>query len=406
MNISLLAILSAVNVFLFILSIIFIILYVSLKIHNSKLKEEFHNAYTENRLLKDNKEFLLDVSDKYKAQFENFANQVMSNNTEKFEKYSVKNIDNILSPLKENIKEFKAKIETSYYNEAKERSELKTELKAELNRIIRISESMKSETHNLTEALKGSTKAQGNWGEMVLEKLLELSGLREGFEYISQGKDLKLQDEQGKRLLPDVIINLPDNKHIIIDSKVSLVHYQQYLASDNNDSKKQEYLNLFIKSIYNHINNLSSKKYEFADKIISPEFVVLFFPIEGAFSFAMQQDPEIFNKAWRANIVIVSPTTLFATLKTVASVWAHEKRNKNALKIAEESGALYDKFVSFLKDLEEIGVGLKKSDQAYHNAINKLHIGRGNLVSKVEKIKNLGAKTKKNISDKLLSSVD
>ena len=327
---------------------------------------------------------------------------MLHHNAERLEKSSIRNIDNILAPLKENITEFKAKIEKNYITDAKERVELRTEIKSEIQRISKISETLQNETSSLTEALKGNTKVQGNWGEMVLEKLLELSGLREGIEYISQGKDLKLQTEQGKRLLPDIVINLPDNKHIVIDSKVSLVHYQQYLALDSNDSKRIEYLNLFTKSINNHINNLSSKKYEFAEKIISPEFVVLFFPIEGAFSCAMQHDPEIFNKAWRANVVIVSPTTLFATLKTVASVWAHEIRNKNALKIADESGAFYEKFVNFLKDLEEIGNYLKKSDEAYHKALSKLHTGKGNLVSKVEKIKALGAKTKKKISEELL----
>lgn len=398
--------LSIVISVLVISNILFIILYSLLKSKFNKVNNQVTQIETENRLLKEsienNNKFQEDFAEKYKAQFEVFAGQMLHSNAEKLERNSIKNIDNILAPLKENITEFKARIEKNYITDAKERVELRTELKSEIQRISKISETLQNETSSLTEALKGNTKVQGNWGEMVLEKLLELSGLREGIEYISQGKDLKLQTEQGKRLLPDIVINLPDNKHIVIDSKVSLVHYQQYLALDANDSKRLEYLNLFTKSINNHINNLSSKKYEFAEKIISPEFVVLFFPIEGAFSCAMQHDPDIFNKAWRANVVIVSPTTLFATLKTVASVWAHENRNKNALKIADESGALYDKFVNFLSDLEEIGNYLKKSDEAYHKALNKLHTGKGNLVSKVEKIKALGAKTKKKISEELL----
>jgi len=398
--------LSVLSIILVISNIIFIVLYSLLKSKFNKINNELTQVNTENRLLKEsneaNNKFQEGFAEKYKAQFEAFAGQMLHHNAERLEKSSIRNIDNILAPLKENITEFKAKIEKNYITDAKERVELRTEIKSEIQRISKISETLQNETSSLTEALKGNTKVQGNWGEMVLEKLLELSGLREGIEYISQGKDLKLQTEQGKRLLPDIVINLPDNKHIVIDSKVSLVHYQQYLALDSNDSKRIEYLNLFTKSINNHINNLSSKKYEFAEKIISPEFVVLFFPIEGAFSCAMQHDPEIFNKAWRANVVIVSPTTLFATLKTVASVWAHENRNKNALKIADESGALYDKFVNFLKDLEEIGNYLKKSDEAYHKALSKLHTGKGNLVSKVEKIKALGAKTKKKISEELL----
>lgn len=398
--------LSIVISILVISNILFIILYSLLKSKYSKVNNQVTQIETENRLLKEsienNNKFQEEFAEKYKAQFEVFAGQMLNSNAEKLERNSIRNIDNILAPLKENITEFKARIEKNYITDAKERVELRTELKSEIQRISKISETLQNETSSLTEALKGNTKVQGNWGEMVLEKLLELSGLREGIEYISQGKDLKLQTEHGKRLLPDIVINLPDNKHIVIDSKVSLVHYQQYLALDANDSKRLEYLNLFTKSINNHINNLSSKKYEFAEKIISPEFVVLFFPIEGAFSCAMQHDPDIFNKAWRANVVIVSPTTLFATLKTVASVWAHENRNKNALKIADESGALYDKFVNFLSDLEEIGNYLKKSDEAYHKALNKLHTGKGNLVSKVEKIKALGAKTKKKISEEFL----
>ena len=254
---------------------------------------------------------------------------------------------------------------------------------------------MSLETINLTRALKGDVKAQGNWGEIVLEKILENSGLREGEEYISQGRNLKLKDETGKAQKPDIIVNLPDHKKIIIDSKVSLTHYERYVSSES-DSREIE-LKSFIESITGHLKDLSSKSYQLNDKLLSPDFVLMFFPIEGAFSLALQKDPKIFQWAWERSIIIVSPTTLLATLKTVHSIWRQEKSNKNAQLISQESGKLYDKMAIFLEDMHKVGDSIKKTESIYQQAYSKLSTGRGNIISRLDKIKTLGAKAQKSI---------
>ncbi|MBI3605738.1 MAG: DNA recombination protein RmuC, partial [Nitrospirae bacterium] len=228
--------------------------------------------------------------------------------------------------MKEKIHEFQKKVEESYSSEARERFALKKEIE----RIVEANAVMTLETKNLTQALKGDVKSQGNWGEIVLERVLKASGLREGEEYVVQGKAMGLVDEEGKLQKPDVIINLPDEKHLIVDSKVSLVHYEQYI-SETSSEKKAGLLESFKQSIYNHINGLASKKYQHNEQLISPDFVMMFFPIEGALSLALQSDPELFLYAWNKSIVIVSPTTLLATLRTVASVWKQDRQTKNAM---------------------------------------------------------------------------
>jgi DNA recombination protein RmuC len=306
---------------------------------------------------------------------------------------------------KEKISEFQLKIENTYQQESREIFSLKNEI----NKLLINNTDMARETENLTRALKGNAKAQGIWGEIILEKILESSGLREGEEYITQGRNLKLKSEDNRSLKPDVIINLPDNKHLIIDAKVSLTNYEQYIEAVNNDSPKeiiQEKVNLFIKSIQSHINNLSGKNYQYSEGLLTPDFVILFLPIEGAFSLALQIMPELLMQAWHSKIIIVSPTTLFATLKTIASIWLFEKQNKNAILIAKESGLLYDKFVLFTEDLTKIGLALNKADEAYNAAVNKLSTGKGNILSKTEKIRILGAKASKKLDQKLQEGVN
>ena len=261
---------------------------------------------------------------------------------------------------------------------------------------------MTETTSNLTMALRGDVKAQGNWGQEVLARILEASGLREGEEYIAQGKGLDLVDSEDKRAQPDVIVNLPDNKHIIVDSKVSLTYYDQLIVEQDQD-KKKSLLNELVSSIYKHVDGLSGKKYQHLDELLTPDFVLMFVPIEGAFSIALQADKELHSYAWNKSVVIVSPTTLMATLRTVSSIWKIERQSRNAQVIATESGLLYDKFVGFISDMQEIGDKLKGTQQAYDGAMNKLSNGRGNLIGKVEKLKELGAKTFKNLPAALLT---
>jgi DNA recombination protein RmuC len=258
------------------------------------------------------------------------------------------------------------------------------------------------EAKNLTQALKGSTKTQGGWGEFILENILEKSGLVKGREY-------KLQEviysEEGKRYQPDVVVCLPENKSIIIDSKVSLLAYEKYI-SDEDETRKQLCLKEHILSIRNHIRNLSSKSYQSLYQLESVDFVLMFMPVEPAFALAVQGDLSLFNDAFDKNIVIVSPSTLLATLRTVASIWRQEKQNLNALEIARQSGALYDKFHGFINDLIELGKRMGSVQKTYEEAMKKLYSGRGNLVSSVEKIKALGANTTKSLPQKLLDRLE
>lgn len=359
-----------------------------------ELEKEKASLRSENDFLKQTNIQIKQQSEKFetdlKYYFENYSNQLLKNKTETLKQETKSSLDTLLSPLKDKLNEFQHKVEQTYQAESREMFSLKNEV----NKLLANNASMLKETTNLTNALKGNVKAQGVWGEIILEKILESSGLRAGIEYVTQGSELKLKDEDNKTLKPDVIVNLPDNKHLIIDAKVSLTHYEQYLSTRDDD-----YLGLFIKSIQSHINNLSSKNYQYNEKLLSPDFVMLFFPIEGAFSLALQTMPDLLMQAWHRKIIIVSPTTLFATLKTIASIWMFEKQNKNAMLIAKESGLLYDKLVSFTEDLTKVGQALSKAEEFYHGAVAKLSSGRGNIISKSEKIKKLGAKTKKQLTN-------
>jgi len=252
----------------------------------------------------------------------------------------------------------------------------------------------------LAKALKGDNKKQGNWGEIILEKVLERSGLVKGQEYETQ---FSTNNEQGKRIQPDAVIFLPDNKHIIVDSKVSLIAYEAFVNAAS-DEEKDKYIKLHLESVRNHVKELSEKDYQTSADFNTPDFVLLFIPIESSFSVAVQADQEIFNYAWDRKIVIVSPSTLLATLRTIASVWKQERQTKNALDIARQSGNLYDKFVGFVEDLEKIGKSIDTSKSSYESAFNKLKTGSGNLIKRAEDIKKLGAKSTKNLPDKLIES--
>lgn len=329
---------------------------------------------------------------KFTLEFENLANRIFEEKSEKFTEKNKSNLDNILNPLKENIEKFQKRIENTNENSIDRNRKLFEQIK---NLQTENSE-MREVTSNLTKALKGEQKTQGNWGEIILERILESSGLREGKEYTSQAKGMGLKNENGERIAPDVIINLPDKKHLIIDSKVSLVSYTKYVNSEDKDKKKQ-YLSELMISIKNHIKDLNSKHYSVAKGINSPDFVFLFMPIEGSFALAIQSNDTLFNYAFDKQIVIVSPTTLMAILNTIAFIWRQDNQTKNAAEIARQSGNLYDKFVGFLEDLNDIGKHLDNTKKSWENAKNKLQTGKGNLIGRVGKIKKLGVKTEKNI---------
>ena len=324
----------------------------------------------------------------------NLSQEVIDKKYQHFQHLTEQNLTKILNPLRENLKVFQKKVEDTYSQESRERFALKESIKE----LSLAHAKLEGEAQSLTQALKGDVKAQGGWGEMILSAILKNSGLVENEHYITQGRDLNLKDEDGKRQKPDVIIKLPDKKHLVIDAKVSLTHYEQFISSDHS-SEKTKYLSLFLKSLRIHVNQLSEKTYYLADSIDAPDFTMMFFPIEGAFSLALQNDRGLFDYSWRRSIVIVSPTTLLATLKTVDSMWKRDKQNRHAMEIASMGGTLYDKFVSFAKDMETIDSSLEKARHNYKTAFSKLYTGPGNIVSKLDKIKMLGARATKQIPD-------
>ncbi len=339
------------------------------------------------------------LQDQMRLQFEGLARQIFEENSTRFTEQSQKGLGDLLNPLKERISEFQNKVDKSFGDQAKEQFALKNEIE----RIVKISNSMNTQTENLTKALKGDVKVQGNWGEVMLEKILESSGLRKDEEYTIQGSGLGLKDAEGRAQKPDVIVNLPENKHIIIDAKVSLTHYERFSSEQDEVSKKLALKN-FVESMRQHVIGLSSKKYEQQDALGSPELVVMFTPIEGAYSTAMQEDPSLYLFAWEKNILLVSPTTLFATLRIFASIWKNERQNKNVQEIARQGGALYDKFVGFVDDMKAIGKQLDRTGEAYRGAMNKLVDGTtGSLVSRTENLRKLGAKTSKKLPPELLA---
>jgi len=339
-----------------------------------------------------------DIQQKFQLEFQNVANKLLDEKSQKFVETNRANLDVLLNPLKENIKAFEEKVDKVYNMEAAERNTLKgviTQL-MDLNKLI------SNEAQNLTKALKGDNKKQGNWGEVILERVLERSGLVKDQEYRMQ---VSLQGADGSRLQPDVIIDLPDEKHLIIDSKVSLIAYERLVNCETEEERKL-FSKAHVESIRSHVAGLSAKNYHDLYQINSPDFVLLFIPIESSFSFAVQIDAELFSDAWDKRVVIVSPSTLLATLRTIASIWKQERQNRNVLEIARLSGAMYDKFVGFVGDMESIGKNIKQSQGAYENAINKLTEGNGNLTRTAEKIKSLGAKANKQLDQKYLDQDD
>jgi DNA recombination protein RmuC len=331
-----------------------------------------------------------DLQKKFTTEFENIANKILEKNSEKFTATNQKNMGDVLNPLKEKIELFERKVEDTYKQGLKDQ----TDLRAELKKLFDLNSKISEEANNLTKALKGDVKKQGNWGEVVLERILERSGLNEG----TQGYEKQFSDtsEDGRRIQPDIVINLPDNKHIIIDSKVSLIAYERAVNAET-EEERAKHVKEHILSLKAHCKGLSEKHYQSARHLNSPDFVLLFIPIESSFSIAIQEDQDIFSYAWDMKVVLVSPSTLLATLRTIASIWQQENQTRNSMEIARQGGALYDKFVGFIADLEKIGKSISNTQSNYNDAMNKLHTGNGNLVSRVENIKKLGAKTNKEL---------
>ncbi|WP_461449242.1 DNA recombination protein RmuC [Mucilaginibacter sp.] len=335
-----------------------------------------------------------EIQQKFQLEFQNVANKLLDEKSQKFVETNRANLDVLLNPLKENIKAFEEKVDKVYNMEAAERNTLK----GVITQLMELNQLISNEAQNLTKALKGDNKKQGNWGEVILERVLERSGLVRDQEYRMQ---TSFTGADGNRLQPDVIIDLPDEKHLIIDSKVSLIAYERLVNCETEDERKL-FSKAHVESIRGHVNGLSAKNYHDLYQINSPDFVLLFIPIESSFSFAVQIDAELFSDAWDKRVVIVSPSTLLATLRTIASIWKQERQNRNVLEIARLSGAMYDKFVGFVGDMEGIGKNIKQSQSAYDNAISKLTEGNGNLTKTAEKIKSLGAKANKQIDQKYL----
>lgn len=335
-----------------------------------------------------------EIQQKFQLEFQNIANKLLDEKSQKFVETNRNSLDVLLNPLKENIKAFEEKVEKVYNAEAAERNTLK----GVITQLMDLNKQISDEAQNLTKALKGDSKKQGNWGEVILEKVLESSGLVKDREYRVQ---VSLTAPDGSRLQPDVIIDLPDDKHIIVDSKVSLIAYERLVNCETEDERRL-YSRGHIESIRNHVLGLSSKNYHDLYQINSPDFVLLFVPIESSFSFAVQLDADLFSDAWDKKVVIVSPSTLLATLRTIASIWKQERQNRNVLEIARLSGTMYDKFAGFVSDMESIGKSIKSTQSAYEGAMNKLTEGAGNLTITAEKIKKLGAKANKQIDQKYI----
>jgi len=339
---------------------------------------------------------LENIHKKYTTEFENIANKILDEKSKKFTDQNKTNLDIILNPLKEKIKDFEAKVEKAYKTESDER----ITLKAEIKNLIDLNKQVSEEANNLAKALKGDNKKQGNWGEVILEKVLERSGLVKDQEYKTQ---YSTSNDEGKRIQPDVVIMLPDNKHIVVDAKVSLIAYEAFTSAEA-EVDKERFVKEHVLSIRSHVKSLSEKNYPTSPDLNTPDFVLLFMPIESSFSLAVQSEQELFSYAWDKKIVIVSPSTLLATLRTIASIWKQERQTKNAIEIAKQSGALYDKFVGFIEDMDKIGKSIDTSKMAYDGAINKLHKGSGNLVKRVQEIEKLGAKTTKQIPSKFVET--
>ncbi len=338
---------------------------------------------------------------KFNTEFENIASKILEEKSQKFTLRNKENLDAILKPLGENIERFKTQVNDVYQKESKERFSLAKEVEklVELNKIV------SEEANNLTNALRGSSKAQGDWGQMILENILERSGLVKGREFFPQ-EFLKDEDgnylinEHGKKMQPDVIIKYPDGREVIVDSKVSLTAYTRFAETEDFEIQKHA-LDAHIKSLRKHIDDLSGKSYQ--DFAVTPDFVMMFVPIEPAYIFALQSAPDLWHYAYDKKVLLISPTNLIAALKLIENLWKRERQTQNAMMIADRGAALYDKFVGFVESLSAVGVNIEKAKKSYDSALGQLKDGRGNLIGQAEKLRKLGLKTKKSLPSNMVS---
>ncbi|HYV93889.1 MAG TPA: DNA recombination protein RmuC [Chitinophagales bacterium] len=338
------------------------------------------------------------LQERFTKEFENLANRIFDAKGKTFAEQNKQNLDQLLKPFQEKIKDFEKKVEDAYDKELRD----KVSLREEVRKLYELNTKLSIEATNLTKALKGDTKKQGDWGEMILEKIFESSGLRKDIEY---KKQVVTQNQEGASIKPDFVVILPDDKHLIVDAKVSLTAYDRCIFCED-DIEREKHLRDHVNSVRTHVRALSDKGYYAGTAFQSPDFVLLFMPLESAFSLAVQADSELFYYAWERRIVIVSPTTLLATLRTVSSLWKIESQNKNAMEIARLSGAMYDKLVGFIEDMINVGKQLDTVEKSYKGAMNKLHEGGGNVIRTAEKVKALGAKTSKSLPQSLIDRAD
>ncbi|MGV3460606.1 MAG: DNA recombination protein RmuC [Flavobacterium sp.] len=364
----------------------------ALALQLAKKETDFENLYER---MREQREETEELREKFTKEFENLANKILEEKSTKFTEQNRENMKNILSPLQEKIHLFEKKVEDTH----KESIDYHAALRQQILGLRDMNEQMSRETLNLTKALKGDAKMQGNWGELVLERVLEKSGLEKGREYYVQRSH---QTEEGGRSMPDVVINLPDGKKMIVDSKVSLVAYERFV-NEEDDLQKSLHLKDHVSSIKRHIDQLSDKNYHALYHIESPDFVLLFIPMEPAFACALNEDVSLYNKAFERNIVIVTPSTLLATLRTIDSMWSNQKQQENAYEIARQAGALYDKFEGFMSDLVMVGKRMDEGKKVYEGAMNKLFDGKGNIITSIEKLKKMGAKAKKALPENILN---
>ena len=364
----------------------------SLAILLSKKETDFENLWERN---KEQKQEVEQLQEKFTKEFENLANKILEEKTNKFTEQNKENLKNILTPLQDKIQLFEKKVEDTH----KESIDYHAALRQQILGLRDMNEQMSKETLNLTKALKGDSKMQGNWGELILERVLEKSGLEKDREYFVQQSHIT---EDGTRVFPDVVINLPDGKKMIVDSKVTLTAYERYI-NEEDDTLKSQFLKEHVASVKRHVEQLGDKNYHDLYQMESPDFVLLFIPIESAFAIALNEDTTLYNRAFEKNIIIVTPSTLLATLRTIDSMWTNQKQQENAVEIARQAGALYDKFEGFVLDLVRIGKKMDEAKVEYQGAMNKLVDGKGNLITSVEKLKKMGAKAKKSLPENIIN---
>ena len=353
--------------------------------------EAAHKALDSEKILME------DLKANLKIEFKNLSNDIFEERVKKLNEANESHLSVTLTPLRTTINEFKSKLEKTELENVDRSARLENEIK----NLREASSNIGANAESLTRALKGDNKAQGNWGEMILESVLEKSGLEKGKEFVVQHSDI---NDENQTIRPDVIVNLPENKHIIVDSKVSLIAYNSYVNTQD-EKEKSIAMRAHLDSVRSHIKQLSEKKYESADKLTTPEFVLLFMPIEPALIAAFNEDNNLFSFAWERNIILVSPTTLLATLRTVASIWAQEKRSKNAENIAKEAGTFIDKLDGFVSSLEKLENNLITAQKTLNTAMGQLKTGNGNLLGKAKKLKIMGAKSGSTF-EKRLPSID